>query len=152
MLPRPRSLFRGLSSDQFCAKTPQKDTCHGDSGGPIQIELSDVNKAIPFLAGVTSFGTGCWDGSFGVYTKISSYVDWIASNVNVTVDPMGENCRIIVSEKFNITLFPQNVPASRSVCRLASSPTVGYPLRTTLPSSGLNYAAEDRASSSAVER
>lgn len=67
-----------------------KDTCQGDSGGPIQVELSDINKAIPFLVGVTSFGTGCWDGSFGIYTKVSSYVDWIRSIVNVTVDPMGE--------------------------------------------------------------
>ncbi|XP_039431531.1 transmembrane protease serine 9-like [Culex pipiens pallens] len=111
MLPRPRSLFRGLSSDHFCAKTPQKDTCHGDSGGPIQIELSDVNKAIPFLAGVTSFGTGCWDGSFGVYTKISSYVDWIASNVNVTVDPMecARQSECLSSRKFSDSrLSPQN--------------------------------------------
>ncbi|KAL1400520.1 hypothetical protein pipiens_007361 [Culex pipiens pipiens] len=90
MLPRPRSLFRGLSSDQFCAKTPQKDTCHGDSGGPIQIELSDVNKAIPF-----------WPG----------YVDWIASNVNVTVDPMecARQSECLSSRKFSDSrLSPQN--------------------------------------------
>lgn len=90
LVPLPRSLLRGLTSDQFCAKTPKKDTCQGDSGGPIQVELSDVNRAIPFLVGVTSFGTGCWDGSFGVYTKVSSYVGWIKSIVNVTADPLGE--------------------------------------------------------------
>ncbi|XP_058822363.1 serine protease snake-like [Topomyia yanbarensis] len=88
MLPRPKSLFRGLANDQFCTRTPTKDTCQGDSGGPIQIELSDVNKVIPYLVGVTSFGTGCWEGSFGVYTKISKYIDWIRTMVNVTVDPI----------------------------------------------------------------
>ncbi|XP_055545243.1 uncharacterized protein LOC129730163 [Wyeomyia smithii] len=102
-LPRPRSLFKGLTSDQFCSKTPSKDTCQGDSGGPIQIDLSDVSKVIPYLVGVTSFGTGCWDGSFGVYTKISSYINWIASIVNVTIDPLecARQTECLSSRKFS---------------------------------------------------
>ncbi|XP_062554780.1 serine protease 53-like isoform X2 [Armigeres subalbatus] len=111
MLPRPRSLFKGLSSDQFCAKTPMKDTCQGDSGGPIQVELSDINKVIPFLVGVTSFGTGCWDGSFGIYTKISSYVEWISSISNVTVNPLecARQSECLSSRKFSDSrITPQN--------------------------------------------
>ncbi|XP_053691229.1 transmembrane protease serine 9-like [Sabethes cyaneus] len=110
-LPRPRSLYRGLTPDQFCSKTPSKDTCHGDSGGPIQIDLNDVNKVIPYLVGVTSFGTGCWDGSFGVYTKISSYIRWIASIANVTVDPLecARQSECLSSRKFSDSrITPQN--------------------------------------------
>ncbi|XP_055641759.1 serine protease 53-like isoform X2 [Toxorhynchites rutilus septentrionalis] len=111
MLPRPRSLYNGLTADQFCTKTPQRDTCQGDSGGPIQVELSDVNRMIPYLVGVTSFGTGCWDGSFGVYTKISSYLEWITSIVNVTTDPLAcaRQSECLSARKFSDSrITPQN--------------------------------------------
>ncbi|XP_035777817.1 uncharacterized protein LOC118458944 isoform X2 [Anopheles albimanus] len=110
-LPRPKFLKDGLTKDQFCTKTPNKDACLGDSGGPLQIELSDVSKTIPYLTGVVSFGTGCWDGSFGVYTKVSSYIDWIRERVNVTTDPIecARNSECLASRPFSDSrLSPQN--------------------------------------------
>ncbi|ETN60593.1 hypothetical protein AND_007764 [Anopheles darlingi] len=110
-LPRPKFLKDGLTKDQFCTKTPNKDACLGDSGGPLQIELSDVSKTIPYLTGVVSFGTGCWDGSFGVYTKVSSYIDWIRERVNVTTDPIecARNSECLPSRPFSDSrLSPQN--------------------------------------------
>uniref|UniRef100_A0A182JVV4 Peptidase S1 domain-containing protein n=1 Tax=Anopheles christyi TaxID=43041 RepID=A0A182JVV4_9DIPT len=110
-LPRDARLRYGLTSDQFCTKTPHKDACLGDSGGPLQIDLSDVTRTIPYLTGVVSFGTGCWDGSMGVYTKVASYIDWIRERVNVTVDPIecARNTECLAARPFSDSrLSPQN--------------------------------------------
>lgn len=40
-----------------------------------RVDLYDQEH--PVVVGVTSFGTPCSNGSTGVYTKISSYIDWI---------------------------------------------------------------------------
>lgn len=40
-----------------------------------RVDLYD--QVHPVVVGVTSFGTPCTNGSTGVYTKISSYIDWI---------------------------------------------------------------------------
>nr|XP_032518128.1 serine protease 1-like [Danaus plexippus plexippus] len=52
-------------------------TCHGDSGGPLAVKIH--GKSI--LVGATSFGsnTGCEKGYPAVYTRITSFVDWIVS-------------------------------------------------------------------------
>ena len=55
-----------------------KDTCSGDSGGPL---LS--NATVPVLVGITSYGKGCArPGYFGVYTRVSAYTDWIRSVID----------------------------------------------------------------------
>jgi secreted trypsin-like serine protease len=64
------------------------DTCEGDSGGPLEIKLYGQSKLIPFLVGLTSFGIGCATDSPGVYTRVSSYIDWIETAVNETFDPI----------------------------------------------------------------
>ena len=59
------------------------DSCHGDSGGPLWKWVENgVNKRA-FLIGVVSRGWGCArKGSPGIYTKISSYTQWINRYVN----------------------------------------------------------------------
>ena len=62
----------------FCAGVPEggKDTCQGDSGGPIVIEGTGDSPTV--LAGVVSFGTGCARKEYnGVYSRVSTVVDWI---------------------------------------------------------------------------
>ncbi|KAL7646385.1 UNVERIFIED_CONTAM: hypothetical protein RMT77_003298 [Armadillidium vulgare] len=60
----------------ICAAHPMKDTCSGDSGGPLMTKLNDHQY---ILIGVTSFGLlGC--GKLekpGVYTRMSTIVPWI---------------------------------------------------------------------------
>jgi len=52
-----------------------KDTCEGDSGGPLSVKGPDGSWQ---LAGITSWGIGCGDGySPGVYTRISEFRFWI---------------------------------------------------------------------------
>uniref|UniRef100_A0A182KC64 Peptidase S1 domain-containing protein n=1 Tax=Anopheles christyi TaxID=43041 RepID=A0A182KC64_9DIPT len=72
-----------LRVDQLCAHSKTMDTCEGDSGGPLQTRLHDVfGNIFPLVVGVVSFGTPCIDGSTGVYTRVSSYLDWIEQEVN----------------------------------------------------------------------
>jgi secreted trypsin-like serine protease len=55
----------------------------GDSGGPLMKEYSDGdNVPYRYLVGLTSFGAKCGTaGSPGVYTKITSYLDWINETI-----------------------------------------------------------------------
>ncbi|XP_037947741.1 serine protease snake-like [Teleopsis dalmanni] len=53
------------------------DTCQGDSGGPLLMKLPNYNNIVPYIVGLTSFGSGCAAGTPGVYTRISTYIDWI---------------------------------------------------------------------------
>ena len=55
-----------------------KDACVGDSGGPLFVRENGGGFA---EVGITSFGIGCANSAFpGVYTRVSSYVGWIAQN------------------------------------------------------------------------
>merc|ERR1711911_22633 len=58
----------------ICAGTKGRDTCQGDSGGPLVV---NVNERFVLL-GVTSWGIECGaEGKPGLYTKVSSFIDWI---------------------------------------------------------------------------
>ncbi|XP_025198707.1 venom protease-like [Melanaphis sacchari] len=68
-----------LDDSQICAgyARGEKDTCGGDSGGPIQIPHSDYTCMYKQI-GVTSFGKKCAEeNSPGVYTRVSKYIPWI---------------------------------------------------------------------------
>ncbi|XP_076229384.1 venom protease-like [Nomia melanderi] len=68
---------RGIIGEwQLCAGEPGKDTCHGDSGGPLMILNQDYNCMYSII-GVTSFGGICGSIIPGVYTRVSNYLSWI---------------------------------------------------------------------------
>lgn len=69
-----------FTSYMLCAGVEEggRDTCIGDSGGPLTVV---ENKRHTIIA-ITSFGTGCArPGSPGVYSRITAYLSWIESKV-----------------------------------------------------------------------
>lgn len=71
-----------VTPQMFCAAAPQdgKDTCNGDSGGPILRKLADGRLV---QVGIVSFGVGeCGLAALpGVYTRLSLYQDWLSQVV-----------------------------------------------------------------------
>ena len=69
--------YSDLSDPAYlCAGSEGKDSCYGDSGGPLMVNRNSAWLQI----GIVSFGTaGCADPTFylGVYSRISAFVDWI---------------------------------------------------------------------------
>lgn len=81
------SSYGGLIvSSQICAgfEAGGKDSCGGDSGGPLIIESNGQLQQ----AGVVSYGNGCALAEFyGVYTRTSSFLDWIGQYSEDAVTP-----------------------------------------------------------------
>lgn len=67
---------------KFCAGDEGKDSCRGDSGGPLMIEdeYRDKDRMIQF--GIVSFGPQqCGSTIPGVYTDVRKYINWILDNI-----------------------------------------------------------------------
>ena len=56
-----------------------KDSCGGDSGGPVMVETIDGRW---FIVGIVSFGNSPCDG-LGVYTNVKEFYSWITSYVSL---------------------------------------------------------------------
>ncbi|XP_045483885.1 CLIP domain-containing serine protease 2 isoform X1 [Pieris rapae] len=67
---------------QFCAGELKKDSCNGDSGGPLMMKANynGVNSYVQY--GIVSHGPiQCGTLFPGVYTDVREYVDWILDNI-----------------------------------------------------------------------
>ncbi|XP_043659660.1 serine protease Hayan isoform X1 [Drosophila teissieri] len=73
-----RSLRNGVIASQLCAadRSLRKDACQGDSGGPLILEIDDVDGTYA-IVGVISSGFGCATKTPGLYTRVSSFLDYI---------------------------------------------------------------------------
>ncbi|XP_004713421.1 coagulation factor IX [Echinops telfairi] len=72
-----------IYKNMFCAgyREGEKDSCQGDSGGPHFTEVEGTN----FLTGIISWGEECaMKGKYGIYTKVSRYVNWIQAKTKLT--------------------------------------------------------------------
>lgn len=76
------AMWNSISDNMLCAGImgDNRDSCHGDSGGPMVAKFKDTQ----FLVGLVSWGEGCGGlDTYGVYTKVSAYLDWIYLQMKV---------------------------------------------------------------------
>ncbi|ALC48331.1 Ser7 [Drosophila busckii] len=79
-----------LTEGQLCASGGiNVDSCSGDSGGPLTVEAYTPQRdRFVYLAGIVSYGKKrCGRTDFpGVYTRVSSYMDWIEQTIRDNSD------------------------------------------------------------------
>lgn len=70
-----------ITDRQLCAGgAAGKDSCTGDSGGPLMTFKSD--EEVWYAEGIVSYGAGCGRAGWpGVYTGLPFYYDWIVDNI-----------------------------------------------------------------------
>ncbi|XP_047478379.1 mucin-5AC-like isoform X2 [Penaeus chinensis] len=111
----------------ICALTPSKDTCSGDSGGPLFTQLCDGRWA---QLGIVSYGFECARPSKpGVYTKVSAYFDWIETNsgVSTAATPRTSPAVLTISMAIPTTTAPPPVVS-----------TTAPPITSTIPTTAIS--------------
>jgi secreted trypsin-like serine protease len=72
-----------IGDTEICATGPSggKDSCFGDSGGPLIVADNADDKGFTQV-GIVSWGPQCGNPLFpGVYTRVSSFSDWIGKEM-----------------------------------------------------------------------
>ncbi|NWV26456.1 C1S protein, partial [Origma solitaria] len=68
-----------IFTDNMICAGGVKDSCNGDSGGAYAIQ-DPLNATRYYAAGLISWGPKC--GTFGLYTKVVRYLDWIQETMS----------------------------------------------------------------------
>ncbi|MBN3316927.1 C1RL protein, partial [Atractosteus spatula] len=80
-----KPLVQTFSENMFCAGEKDKDSCHGDSGGPFFLREfrrgagGQIERGPFRLYGVVSWGLVCQER--GYYTKVDNYLGWIRETI-----------------------------------------------------------------------
>lgn len=79
-------MHNAVSENMLCAGIlgDPRDACEGDSGGPMVAAF----RGTWFLVGLVSWGEGCGRlHNYGVYTRVSRYLDWIHGHMGAPAPP-----------------------------------------------------------------
>ncbi|KJK77159.1 hypothetical protein H634G_07580 [Metarhizium anisopliae BRIP 53293] len=79
---RARESCKDATEAMVCAGGDGKDTCTGDSGGPL------IDRETGQVVGIVSSGVGC--GGTGLYTRVASYISFINENLGDKGTPTRE--------------------------------------------------------------
>jgi len=111
-----------VTQNMFCAgdMNLRKDSCGGDSGGPIMIRDNQGKLA---QIGIVSYGDEYCDKGIGVYTRLSNYVPWIESTMSSVIPPMAPPVTPISNGQ---TTFPSGQVDSISFYWPMPEPTIIY--------------------------
>lgn len=108
-----------------------KDSCYGDSGGPLMVlDPDNPGAGIYKQIGVVSFGKGCGTkDAYGVYTRLSTYADWIQSLIDGTL-PLENIPQIVGGDKeHDVSAFAViNYRVAKLVATDANSTDLGWDL------------------------
>ncbi|XP_010884451.4 coagulation factor VII-like [Esox lucius] len=97
-----------LTTNMFCAGyiEGKQDSCKGDSGGPLVTLYRDTT----FLLGIVSWGKGCAQpGNYGIYTRVSNYLDWIHNYTSKQPTMQSQNAAAVLDSP---TVIPKNTRAT----------------------------------------
>lgn len=141
------------ASSMVCAGVPDgsKDTCSGDSGGPLAIETSGSW----LLAGITSWGLNqCGTPNYpGVYTRVTQFLSWLQPYVS-SPQSRPSNLSVTSAHKSLQIAFTPPDPGAAPITRYEYSVNGGSWKRTSATSSpvtvtglsnGVSYAVRVRA-------
>ncbi|EGW04044.1 serine protease 48 isoform X1 [Cricetulus griseus] len=83
-----------IKKDEFCASDikMKKDSCKGDSGGPLTCQIDGVWTQI----GIVSWGLECGKIAPGVYTNVTYYQKWISAIIS-RAQGSGGDCTYVTS-------------------------------------------------------
>lgn len=109
----------------ICAGTPSGniDACQGDSGGPLVVQA-----LVPVLAGLVSSGNECAKAGYpGLYTRISTFLPWIASQGDIpTTLPVAATNLAARNEGGRVTVswtVPSTPGSNATVWKVTASPS-----------------------------
>ena len=130
-----------ITEKMMCAEAPGQDACYGDSGGPLLLTPTDDFND-DRMVGIVSWGRGCANELFpGVYTRISTFYDWIVGTMCVleaSKVPPYVNCAEIMGlvpsdAPVGEDVREEDIPSSESPTALpTAAPTVRPTVRPTV--------------------
>jgi len=73
----------GWTDNMICAGANRKDSCGGDSGGPLMYKNRNTGaRGVWTQVGIVSFGGTCGNSSLpGVYVRVENYINWINRHI-----------------------------------------------------------------------
>lgn len=128
----------------LAAMATGKDTCSGDSGGPLFVTDGAPGDA-PLLVGITSFGLNCAQrGVPGLYANVGNFADWMDGFLVLDSEGSSPSMQLLGNGRWipsgsadpgagNLTDFGRPLPAGGSRVRRFSVSTggEGIPLAVT---------------------